>query len=377
MKVRKKLVLISSAIIVIVTFFIPDLFRSEKALAIFLDIADEGFLQNGVEVSASSQKEQPRENKPVVPIVREWIPVRERNGNNLASRFDYTYIRRGNDNSTRIPLRRPDRKYDPRWLAVSHTRKVAVTWIPKVMCTTVRNVMSTENEHCSTLGRDSRCSEARINKELTFNNTMYIEQLDYATVVFLRDPFERALSAYRNSITNKYIHVRGCQNSSECTFEEWVDRMKTDLDKNEHFFRQTKIAQFDKIRYKYRLRMTSKTDVNFFFTHLLGLEENYGTANAKNKSSGEVKMTDRNTNAVNATADAATTDTHHRNSGEKYGLYRSIPGRTIQTLARYYADDLELWQETLDYGTPRDDDDGDETTLYDFYVEEKGRGVFA
>jgi hypothetical protein len=50
-------------------------------------------------------------------------------------------------------------------------------------------------------------------------------------------------------------------------------------------------------------------------------------------------------------------------------LFESIPPKTMNQLAILYKDDLKLWQELLDYGTPRSP--GEEITLYDYYISDQ------
>ena len=188
----------------------------------------------------------------------------------------------------------PDRKlkqdkYIPYWLVVSNIRKVATTIVPKVMCTSIRQSMNDPN--CKALNDTNlRCAEARTNSDV---NNIDFDQNNYTTFVMIRDPFERAYSAYSNSVKNQFIHLEVCQNHTQCTFEEWVDELangggnlsrnnknnttgsnkyelvvimpdENKLFRNEHFKAQTTIAQMDLMHYHYRLRLSSKIDVNFF-----------------------------------------------------------------------------------------------------------------
>ena len=73
-----------------------------------------------------------------------------------------------------------------------------------------------------------RCAEARMNPSLKVNRTNYLVEQNYTTVLVLRDPFERALSAYTNSDWNQMIYIDGsqCSDTKSCTFEEWVDALQ-------------------------------------------------------------------------------------------------------------------------------------------------------
>merc|ERR1711865_606876 len=95
-----------------------------------------------------------------------------------------------------------------------------------------------------------RCGEARRNPFLKYNHSMYLEEMNYTTVVVFRDPFERAYSAYRNSDINRHIFLDDCTNTTDCTFEEWVNSlfnykssMNKIITKNEHYKTQVEIAK--------------------------------------------------------------------------------------------------------------------------------------
>jgi len=247
--------------------------------------------------------------------------------------------------------RRINNKYNPFWLVVSPKRKVAITIIPKVMCSTIRKVINYDVEECAS---GTRCAEARRNRRLRVNHTMYLHDDHYKTVLFVRDPFERALSAYHNSDVNTFIYTDNCKNTEQCSFEEWVDEVvnhKKSKDvrtrQNEHFKTQTEIAQFDQIEYAYKLRMSSKSDIMFFFRNLLGLKDKIPAKTNESKNS------------------------HHPSDKGKERASPSkllYPQKTMDQLASFYKKDLELWQTLLDHGTPRRE--GEESTLYDNYMNE-------
>jgi hypothetical protein len=363
------------------------------------------------------------------------------------------------------PILKPDNIYNPNWLVVSHSRKLAITIIPKAMCSTIRNAFNNKLEHCgqsvsslpaeeephhrtaAAAGDDDdddganiiiagynnntfptkilkkipsykqksltekkhymmktfplkqkyfleRCTEARRNPELSYNHSMYLEEENYTTVLLVRDPFERAYSAYRNSDKNQYIYLDDnvCQNTKQCTFEMWVNRLidyKKSKDKsikyNEHFMTQTQIAQFNEIRYHYKLRMTSNKDLAYFFKNLMGLKNGVPNEHA-NSSSGrrrslrrrrqlrQLKNNDSNnkttTNNNNGTVTNNNSNLYYADDYNKVlTLFESIPPKTMNQLAILYKDDLKLWQELLDYGTPRSP--GEEITLYDYYISDQ------
>jgi len=224
------------------------------------------------------------------------------------------------------------------------------------MCTTIRRAINWNIEHCDKTP-NPRCAEARRNGNLKKNKMAYLENDNYDTVLLLRDPFERAISAYRNSNQNPHIYTKNCRNTTECTFDEWVEDLIHDpRNSNEHFVPQHKIAQFDSgIRYKYRLRMSSLTDLDFFFRDLLGFPDGAPKENA-NKSRPKPLQ-----------PQSQLGDEQRHLGDEQRQEYSWKPNqKTLDRLARFYARDLKLWQQSLDYGTPRLP--GDEVTLYDHYI---------
>jgi hypothetical protein len=392
------------------------------------------------------------------------------------------------------PILQPYNKYNPYWLVVSHSRKLAITIIPKAMCTTIRDAFNNKLEHCGQslptrhpvdhnadsdsapnttnttnstttnstttnstttnsttelIGYNNntlplkisktipkykqiqlnekkmrmiknsnnndeddvigRCTEARRNPELTYDNSMYLQDENYTTVLLIRDPFERAYSAYQNSNVNIHIYLDNnnnndgdhgvCYNTTKCTFEMWVNKLvnfrksnDTRISKNEHFKTQTEIAQLNEIKYHYMLRMTSSKDLTFFFKNLIGLQNGVPKEHANSSGGGRRRHRSRrlqqqknnninNNNNNNVTVVTVVTTTNNNNSNSKNSnstyytnnkvltLFESIPSRTMNQLARLYENDLQLWQEVLDYGTPRSP--GEEITLYDYYISDQ------
>jgi hypothetical protein len=163
-------------------------------------------------------------------------------------------------------------------------------------------------------------------------------------VVFLRDPFERALSAYQNSIKNVFIYLNHCKNSTQCTFEEWVDELaatkevRYKQEQGEHFLPQARMAQINQIHYHYYLRMSSEVDQYFFWHSLMQLKHSV----TKNRSAKNNSVSER--------------------------FKKFFPNKTLQQLAEIYREDIELWEQVLRRGTPRKE--GDEVTIYDFYMSE-------
>jgi hypothetical protein len=226
------------------------------------------------------------------------------------------------------------------------------------MCSSVRVAFNSECDG----GPNPRCGEARRNKALN--------RLDLSTltrVVILRDPFERVLSAYFNANTNRYIKIPGhCENARQCSFEVWVGHLArlsspNKQFQNEHFRLQTEVAQFDQMHYDYKLRMSSKIDQDFFWNELVQME-----AKVMNTSKNNTKTNTTTTSAGNQTATAPDVYAKVR------GKFRGITNKTIVQIAAIYRDDLRMWEEILQWGTPRQEG---EYTMYDYYKEHLESGL--
>jgi hypothetical protein len=270
-------------------------------------------------------------------------------------------------------------EYNPFWLVVSHQHRIATTIIPKVMCTSIRTAINgaecqKENPRCSESRRNPRLlnelmlslrssasSSSSSNHYHHHNHPNHTiasksygeEEEEYTRVLIVRDPFERALSAYANSVTNPFIETQHCKSSAVCTFDEWVNDLPTAMGSNEHFMSQTSVAQFSDMHYHYILRLSSPVDQDFFWNGLLKNKKNAGdvvdgstTTTAKKKANVSSKNT----------------------TGTIRDTYRALSTDTIQTLARLYSDDLKMWDSVLQHGTPRV---AGEETMYDFYKAER------
>lgn len=218
-------------------------------------------------------------------------------------------------------------KYKDFWLVISTSLKLAVTIVPKVMCSSVRAAFNTRE--CSGVP-EKRCAEVRINHELAKATDM----ASTTRIAFVRDPFERALSAYQNSDTNHYIHINHCNNTRQCNFTAWVKelaRNPQDTFTNEHFLPQSRVLQFDQIQYQYLFRLSSASDQDFFWNKL-----------CKRKK--------------------AIIANEVRNKALPLDLFTN---ETFTIISQLYAEDLVLWRKVLQYGTPPAEN---ESTLYDYYV---------
>ena len=144
----------------------------------------------------------------------------------------------------------------------------------------------------------------------------------------LRDPLERAFSAFENSASNGYITLPGCRNIRYCSFAEWIDIIyhNTSNFANEHFLPETKVAQLDKVHYHYVLRMSSAIDRAFLWNDVL--------------------------NASSTKLNSATKD--------QSIMVGNMTEGVVQQLVELYRDDLKVWSFLSKYGTPKE-----ERTLYD------------
>lgn len=237
-------------------------------------------------------------------------------------------------------------KYDPHWLIVSPKLNLAVTFIPKNMCSAIKKAMNTIECHGVP---NPNCAEARKNRywreHLLLLNSM-------TRVLWIRDPFERALSAYQNSQRNLNIFTPTCPSLVNCTFAEWVDDLyhhqmsswrKIPGNKrsgNEHFYSQVGIAQLDHVHYHYILRLSSPIDQDFFWKVLLR---------------GAVEPQILNPSNHNTTEDAKL---HAQRT------YDTLSTQTLEKLYNLYRDDFDLWDTLLHRGTRRIPG---ETTLYDIF----------
>jgi hypothetical protein len=233
--------------------------------------------------------------------------------------------------------------------------------LSKVMCSSVRDAFNSE---CGG-GKNPRCGEARKNKAL--------DRLDLSTltrVVILRDPFERVLSAYFNANTNRYIKIPGhCESARLCSLEIWVAHLarlsspKKQLG-NEHFKQQTEVAQFDKMHYDYKLRLSSKIDQDFFWDELVKMEA--VVKNTKKNHDKNYTKTNTTTSVGNQTATAP--DVYSKVQGK----FRGITNKTIVQIAAIYRDDFRMWEEILQWGTPRQEGG---YTMYDYYKDHLESGL--
>jgi hypothetical protein len=89
--------------------------------------------------------------------------------------------------------------------------------------------------------------------------------LDSTRIMTIRDPFDRALSTYFNSDTNKYIRIGKCT-SDKCSFLKWMRILKTKgIYINQHFWSQVKDSYFSQMHYDYVIRFGVKSDMDCLF----------------------------------------------------------------------------------------------------------------
>ena len=243
--------------------------------------------------------------------------------------------------------------YDPFWLVVSTKLNLAVTIVPKVMCSSIRGILDGVECHNVT---NKRCAEARQN-DFWRERSNYPLLKNLTRVLFLRDPIERAMSAYENSLNNPYIETPSCSDAASCTFDEWVEelhrhglssfRTKWEEGFNEHFHPQFKIAQFDRMQYHYVLRISSLIDQEFFSKELVGGVTSHPILNKSSKEKGNHTLTPRQK--------AETT-------------FDSLSNSTLEKLYNMYKEDFCLWSTILKHGTPRSPG---EITTFDIYMEKE------
>jgi len=225
-------------------------------------------------------------------------------------------------------------KYKDSWLVISQTLELAVNIVPKVMCSSIRRAFNTLECQNSTV---PRCAEIRKNPLLRS-----VDVSNMTRVAFVRDPFERALSAYENSDINGLIRINHCHNTSVCTFTEWVLELAKNPEKsfdNEHFLPQTNALQLNQMRYHYIFRLSSSIDQHFFWNTLC-------------KQKKIIKANTSHKNLENETF---------------YTGLEYFTDNTFKHLSNLYAEDLELWAKLLHYGTPKE---SNEHTIYDYFISE-------
>eukprot|EP00977_Amphora_coffeiformis_P019730 scaffold7415_cov170-Amphora_coffeaeformis.AAC.5 len=236
--------------------------------------------------------------------------------------------------------------YDPEWLLVSPKLNLAVTWIPKVMCSSIRRALN--SIECDMSNR-RKCAQSKKRSKHGRAEAMY--QPNMIRVVFLRDPFERVLSAYYNSDTNRYIKIPKCGSWKKpgCTIEKWVSYLynqKKSAFRNEHFRSQAKIAQFTKMHYNYIFRMSSSIDQDFFWHDLV--------------KSKPLVLNQR----INSMSTPANTTALQDKVKQKFN---NIPDHTILQMLTVYKEDFKLWEMSLAQGSRKDP--AVEYTMYDYYKE--------
>jgi hypothetical protein len=103
-----------------------------------------------------------------------WAPMMMNTASPVQEYLPNYYPSSSNDTDTTLMIE----KYNPRWLVVSPTTKVALTFVPKVMCTTIKFEMNKiedkyNPELCDfnaskpyAVTVPPRCSEARINPKI-------------------------------------------------------------------------------------------------------------------------------------------------------------------------------------------------------------------
>jgi hypothetical protein len=85
-------------------------------------------------------------------------------------------------------------------------------------------------------------------------------------IMIIRDPFDRALSAYFNSVNNTYIRVGVRCTAKTCSFLEWMRHLKNGgIYVNEHFWSQVRDSYFAQMHYDYVIRFGVKKDMECLY----------------------------------------------------------------------------------------------------------------
>jgi hypothetical protein len=165
------------------------------------------------------------------------------------------------------------------WVVIDFARSLSYTCVPKVMCSSIRRIMNANAGPCRAR---NRCAEVRRNHRLQQVNLTAVTRF-----VVMRDPFDRLVSAYYNSATNRFIFVGRCKTPKDCTFAEFVaalaleKRKRGNLNFNEHFMLQVDIAQFHSMHYHYILRMSCAKHLECIYKGLLNTTQVHANKSAR------------------------------------------------------------------------------------------------
>ena len=231
------------------------------------------------------------------------------------------------------------------WIAINAHANVSVTWIPKVMCTSIRDSTNMEwKEAHLSCSKRRQCALARMNPALQKRNLS-----TYVRVVVLRDPMARALSAYHNSASNLMIYVPGCTSTRErvhnCTFEQWMVAV-TSISRSlvvpdhwrgwgplriEHFLPQAEIAQVDTMHYHHVLLMDEVTDIACLWG-MLGTRPIHSNAGALGKGTKGLAVCDRPSH-IHAAPEVCSSEKGEPSPRAKH-LVRTLYAKDYDLLAR-------------------------------------------
>lgn len=262
--------------------------------------------------------------------------------------------------STTSSVSSPD--YDPFFKLVSKSRNLFINTIPKVMSSSIHRAIAYLECHGDWFSQCAAASASYTAQQVAVDNM--------TRVVFLRDPLERAVSAYRNSIENQFIFVQHCNSRQQCTLDEWVQALAYNITAtfdNPHFRPQHEIAQLDKMHYHYYLRMSSPLDQRFFWKELVRIDDFKPSASSLSSSSSSFHPHKHYNQASRESATTGKSSTSTTGSSSSIqGMLREMinVNTTLRTLANLYKSDLVLWKQFLQLGTPRQPG---EWTLYDYY----------
>jgi len=262
----------------------------------------------------------------------------------------------------------PSPDYDPFFKVVSKSRNLFINTIPKVMSSSIHRAIAYLECHGDLFSQCAAASASFAAQQAAVDNL--------TRVVFLRDPLERAISAYRNSIENQFVYVQHCNSRRQCSFDEWVQALAFNVTAtfdNPHFRPQSEIAQLDQMHYHYYLRMSSPLDQHFFWKELIRIDDFQSFASSSPSSSSASFQPYKHYNQASRVSATTTVPTTGKSTTATATTTNTIQGMlqemtnvntTLRTLANLYHTDLVIWGQLLQLGTPRQPG---EWTLFDYY----------
>lgn len=156
------------------------------------------------------------------------------------------------------------------WLLVDRRRNVVLTGIPKAGITSIRSAL---NRKCF-LKEGQRCAEFRKNLGLRRMNVS-----NALRAVMFREPYERALSMWRNleeltrnGVVSNSFKTWGCTSPLNCSLARFVRVLANERIgvHDEHQASQYTIARPDLMKYHFAGLLGVKSDENALYKDILG-----------------------------------------------------------------------------------------------------------